>query len=398
MEKSIPSGLAKRGTDLASVLLDTESKYRSIFEVITDAIVIVDRDGLVVEANPVACSLFARSHSEISGIAVEQLFLEKHRNDLQSFLQEIGQGKYAAREYDCIRSDGSIITTEVRATPCFLSCQMHYYLALQDITLRRQAEIRQKELLAILEAKNEELENVIYVTSHDLRSPLINIKGFGKELADVVLQVRSLINNMPGELDARLLPLLDEEFPTCLGFINKSIERMDLLLNGLLYLSRIGRLPCEIESLNMNQLLAQLRDGLQYQIQQSGAEITLENLPPCRGDRTQIGQVFTNLLDNALKYRHRLRPCRIRVSCCRNGKDQVVYAVQDNGMGIPKQHFSRIFAMFHRLHPKDTIGEGIGLPATLRLLQRNQGQIWVESVEGVGSTFLVTLPAVPGEN
>mgnify|MGYP003339406389 FL=1 len=129
-----------------------------------------------------------------------------------------------------------------------------------------------------------------------------------------------------------------------------------------------------------------------FRSDEAGAVVEVGTLPVCLGDHAQISQVFANLLDNALKYRHADRPLRVTVTG-RVAEGRAVYAVADNGIGIAPEHQAKVFEMFHRLDPEATPGEGLGLAIAQRVLERQQGRIWVESAGGEGCCFLLSLPA-----
>jgi len=168
---------------------------------------------------------------------------------------------------------------------------------------------------------------------------------------------------------------------------------MEALLAGLLRYSRLGRLALAIRPLNAGGLMAEIVAAMKFQLDEVGAEVRIESLPDCLGDEVQTSQVFSNLLDNALKYRDPSRPLRVTVTgTVRDG--QAIYAVQDNGVGIAAEHQPRVFDIFHRLDPDSTAGDGLGLTIAQRVLERQKGGIWVESQPGHGSTFFVALPAV----
>jgi signal transduction histidine kinase len=142
----------------------------------------------------------------------------------------------------------------------------------------------------------------------------------------------------------------------------------------------------------MNALLAEIVAAMKFQIENAHAVIEVQPLPGCLADAAQTNQVFANLLDNAIKYRSTSRPLHVTVSGqVLNG--EAVYAVKDNGIGIAPQHQPKAFEIFHRLNPDETPGEGLGLTIAQRVLERQRGRISVESAEGQGATFFVSLPA-----
>jgi signal transduction histidine kinase len=146
------------------------------------------------------------------------------------------------------------------------------------------------------------------------------------------------------------------------------------------------------EKLDLNAMLRDILDALAFSIQTTGVEIEVASLPPCHGDAGQINQVFTNLLDNALKYRDPARPLRVTVTGRVEGA-RAIYCVADTGQGIAAQHRDRIWEIFFRANPEGAAkGEGMGLNLVRRIVERHQGEIWVESTEGEGSRFHVALP------
>jgi signal transduction histidine kinase len=167
---------------------------------------------------------------------------------------------------------------------------------------------------------------------------------------------------------------------------------MDSLLSGLLRLSRLGRAALNMKQLDMNKLMSDVVASFEFQVKEMGATLEVEELPPCMGDETQINQVFSNLLDNALKFLDPSRPGVIKISG-NEEKNQVVYCVKDNGIGIGEKDKETIFEIFRRLNPVDKPGEGLGLTIVRKILDRHEGRIWVESDLGKGSKFFAALPA-----
>ncbi len=169
---------------------------------------------------------------------------------------------------------------------------------------QRRGQRRLHKLNRELERRNRELQDFVQVASHDLRAPLVNIRGFGDMLASACDRARTAVAGIQDEesLRAELLPLLDQEIPESLGYIRAGSSKMDALLAGLLNVSRIGSAALTIEQLDMNQMVAEIVKSMEFSVEQAGAGVQVDALPPCRGDATQLGQVFSNLLDNALKY------------------------------------------------------------------------------------------------
>ncbi len=337
------------------------------------------------------------TREQIIGKTAEALYQPKiaafHRDKDSQLFAAGGMQQYEA---DLVYADRNIHTIIVnKATYHALSGELSGLIGVfVDITERKQTELERDRLMRELEAKNKELESIIYVSSHDLRSPLVNIQGFSRKLAKSCAALNKTLAelDLPPESRDELLKLLTESMPRSIEFITGSVEKMDSLLSGLLRLSRLGRAAITVENLDMHLLMGKIINSLAYQIESTGAQITVGQLLPCRGDAVQISQVFTNLLDNAIKYRSPERPLEVHISSVVRD-DVVQYCVKDNGIGIHPDYQSQVWEIFHRINPRDIPGEGLGLTVSRRILDRLNGTIWLESEEGVGSSFFVTLPA-----
>ena len=257
----------------------------------------------------------------------------------------------------------------------------------------RQAEEARDKLNIELALRNEELESILYVASHDLRSPLVNIQGFSYELSQSCELIRSALGDMKIEpnIEKKVFTALNETVPESLGFILTSASKMDTVLLGLLRLSRLGREATNVVTLDMNELIANIVASVEYQAKEAGATIKIDPLPSCHGDASQITQVFSNLLDNAIKYLDYSRPGKIQITG-RVKEGLSIYCVEDNGVGISTEHQGKIFEAFHRLEPDARgWGEGLGLTIVQRILEMHNGKVWVEAVPGRGSRFFVVL-------
>jgi PAS domain S-box-containing protein len=258
-----------------------------------------------------------------------------------------------------------------------------------DISKRHVAEVARDNFNRELELKNEELESILNIASHDLRAPLVNIQGFSHELRGNCSIISSSVSGYDLDSEARFA--LDEGVESCLEYILSSTIKMDMLLNGLLRFCRIGRVESRFERINMNELVSGVVKNVEYRLKSVDAEIRVGDLIDCIGDKSQVDQVFSNLIDNALKYLDSDRQGLIQV-CNREESGNVIYVIEDNGIGVEASHQEKIFEMFHRLDPYAGKGEGLGLTIVRRLLDRNNGIIWVESEVGIGSSFFVSLP------
>lgn len=261
-----------------------------------------------------------------------------------------------------------------------------------DITDKMKIEA---ELVNIdLTRKNEEMEQVLYATSHDLRSPLVNIQGFSRELQVSISELNSLLKNqdMPLKIWNKCRVLIEEDIPESLNYILLSSSKMDLLLSGLLSLSRIGRQKLKIKNLDMNWIINDVVSTYEYEIKEKNIKVDISQLPGCRGDELLINRLFSNLVGNAIKFIDVNRCALIQISG-RMDKDHVFYFIKDNGIGIPPDQTNKIFQLFHQLDP-NVAGTGLGLTIVKHILESHGGDIQVDSELGKGTCFTVSLPLI----
>jgi signal transduction histidine kinase len=252
--------------------------------------------------------------------------------------------------------------------------------------------------VADLQAANEEIQRFAYIVSHDLRAPLVNVMGFTSELEAARVDIMAFLKDVEKHAPELVTPdrraAVEVDLPEALGFIRTSTAKMDRLINAILKLSREGRRVLTPQTIPLREVLSGQREVLSHQLTASAAElIVADDLPDLVSDRLAIEQIFGNLLENATKYLAPGRPGRIEVRGKKIGAF-VRYEISDNGRGIDKKDFERIFELFRRSGEQDKPGEGIGLAHVRNLTRRLAGNITVASELGKGSTFTITLPAV----
>ena len=264
---------------------------------------------------------------------------------------------------------------------------------------------------AQLREKAQENEMFVYSVSHDLRSPLVNLQGFSKELSLIGKDLLRAVDRdgVPDEVRRQARSFITVEMGESIGFIQSAVSRLAAIIDALLRLSRVGRVEYRPQRVDVGPIVARVVSALRGTIAERGALVTVGPLAPAFADPTAIEQVFANLIGNAVNYLDAGRPGRVEVSSRQatepevvgdgdgdgDGNAMVVYAVADNGLGIAESYQGKIFTAFQRLHADVAKGEGIGLALVRRIVERNGGRVWFESAAGRGSTFCFAMPAGP---
>jgi PAS domain S-box-containing protein len=395
---------------------EAEERVRLLVESVSDyAIFMLNTEGRVVTWGVGAERGLGYKAEEAMGMNLSTFFPPEDA-EAEAPAREL---EAAAREgrFECEawrrRKDGSTFWAQVTLTAIHgpqgelrgfakvirdMTRQKQYERSLAQVAseLEERVKERTRQLEATVEElrrKNEEVEAFVYIVSHDLRAPLVNIQGFARELDQSCAQLKSILGSCTGVEKERQAvdQILDEEMTGALKFISASSAKFERLIDALLGLSRQGRQIYQLTIVDMPELVANTLATLQQMIADAGATVTVDSLPHVTADATALGQVFSNLIGNALKYRSPERPLKIEVGGeAQNGS--ACYWVRDNGLGIPETGKSRLFQVFQRLHPAQAAGEGMGLAIAHRIVGRHGGRIWAESQEGEGSTFFFSLP------
>lgn len=406
-------GLRREVAERARVEVEvrrSEARKAAVLAGALDCIVTIDGAGRVVEFNPAAERTFGYRCEEAVGRDMAELIVPPrlqgdHRGGLARYLAT-GEGPVLNRriEMAAVRADGGEFPIELAITvssedpPLFTGF-------IRDITERRRAEeaVRQRttelaEANRDLDHKNQENEMFVYSVSHDLRSPLVNLQGFSKELekAAQVLAQHLADETVPPAVRDQASAVLDGKMAKSIRFIQTAVMRLSGIIDALLRLSRVGRIEYRWELVDVGRVVRRVVEALQGTIAERQSRVEVGDLPAVWGDAGALEQVFANLIGNALTYLDPARPGVVEVGCLPPGEDgSPTYFVKDNGLGIAEGNRAKIFQAFQRVHPGVSRGEGLGLAIVARVAERHRGKVWVESRVGEGSTFFVALPAGP---
>jgi signal transduction histidine kinase len=265
----------------------------------------------------------------------------------------VQERKWSTDEVDALKIAGGILSAAIQ---------------------RQKADAERERIVTELEIKNEELERFTYTVSHDLKSPLITIKGFLGFIEEDTKNGN--INRLKADIRR----------------ISDATDKMQLLLNDLLELSRVGRLMNQPQWIPFEELARDAIELVSGGIRKGGIAVHIQqNMPDVYGDRQRLLEVLQNLIDNAAKFMANQPNPRIEIKQTGEENGKPIFLVRDNGIGIAPEHHERVFGLFNKLDP-NTNGTGIGLAIVKRIVEFHGGRIWVESEMGKGSTFFFTLP------
>jgi PAS domain S-box-containing protein len=243
----------------------------------------------------------------------------------------------------------------------------------REISERKKAELEREALISELEMKNAELERYTYTVSHDLKSPLVTIRGF------------------LGYLEKDALAGNTQKIKDDINRIENAAQKMQALLNDLLELSRIGRLMNQPSDTLFTDIVRDAIEIVRGQIEAKNILIEIQNTPAVvYGDRTRLTEVIQNLVDNAIKFMGDQPKPQVTIGAITNEANETIFFVRDNGIGIESQYHDRIFTLFNKLNT-NTEGTGIGLTLVKRIIEVHKGHIWLESELGKGTTFYFVL-------
>ncbi|TFF18040.1 PAS domain S-box protein [Jiella endophytica] len=342
-----------------------------------DAIIIHDLEGRIQTWNEAATRLYGYGQDEVVGQRTELIIPPDRHDEFYDLLEKVRAGE-RVRHFETVRLtkggervDVSLSISPVRDETGEL---IGASKIARDITERKRADAERATRTEELARSNSELEQFAYIAAHDLQEPLRMVASYTELLSQ------------------RYQGQLDERADKYIGYAVDGAKRMKLLINDLLAFSRVKSQGQPFADVDTEALLRSVVASLRGAIEASGARVEVNDMPNVTGDEVQLGQVFQNLIGNAIKF-HSGEPPNIYVRAKK--RDGVwVFSVADNGIGIDRKFAERIFQMFQRLHERGRYeGSGIGLAISKKIVERHGGKIWFESSPGIGTTFYFTIPA-----
>ncbi len=359
------------------ILMDSESKYRELVENANSIILKYDREGKITFFNEYAQKFFGYDLDEVLKKHVKILLPENEEihehleqdilNYPEKFKEYVNKNRLQNGEIVWVSWTNRLIEDE--------NGNIIGNLAIgQDVTQRKIAEIRMEKMVNELKRSNYELQQFAYITSHDLQEPLRNIASFAQLL------------------ERRYKGQIDPDADDFINYMVSGCSRMKEMIQGVHEYSRIEK-EGKFENIDTDEVLKRVLMDQEDVVKGINAIITYDNLPNIKADDSQLYKLFFNLISNALKFINPDKTPEIHISAEKYGKNKYLFSVADNGIGIKKEFSHKIFEVFKTLNGIDKYeGIGMGLSISKRIVEKYGGQIWVESVEGKGSTFYFTLP------
>lgn len=370
-------------------LRDSEEKLSTLFGAMTEMVVlhelVFNEHGDAVNYRITDCN---NAYTEVTGIkkenAVGRLATDLYQTESAPYFEEYARVALTGIPYEY--------------TTYFEPMDKHFSISVvspkKNIFATITTDITEvRKVQEVISAKNKELENYLYIASHDLRSPLVNIQGFSRRLQKQTDSIKSALSESSIAPEAKEVidAITGDGIPKTLNYIFSSVKKMDVLLNGLLNVSRTGRTVMNIKRIDSNKLFKTIIGNYNFQLTEIDAEVKVPDLPPCYGDQNLLNQLFSNIIGNAIKYRDKNRKLIIEITSHQEYR-KVVYSIRDNGLGIDSRHIDKIWDVFYRVESdQDDHGEGLGLSIVKRIAEKHNGSVRVESEPGIGSVFHVEL-------
>lgn len=354
-----------------------KEKFRNLLETAPDAMVIINENNLIELINTETERMFGYTKLELIGKPVEILLPKSNRknpflvkNHPMVYTQTTVRGETS--DLFAIKKDGHKFPVEINIGTLNTGDELLTSAAIRDISSRKKTEKMLRNMAAI-KAKNEEMEELAYITSHDLREPLLTLKRYSQVLQE------------------QFGTTLKDEGKILLDTIIQSADRMESRINSLLDYSQLGQVK-ELEPVDCNKILEIVIEDLNSLIESKNAQVHVGSLPSAiKAYPTELQLIFQNLINNAIKFTEKDSTPIVHIACLKNG-ESYEFQVSDNGIGIAKKHHKKIFSIFQKLNRSVFYqGAGIGLAQVKKLVELHNGRIWLRSEPTKGSTFSFTI-------
>ncbi len=370
--------LEMQNEELRSIQYELEQsrkKYSDLYDFAPVGYLTINEEGRIVEANLTAAKQLGMERSILIGKPFNLYAAEDYREELHIHLRKVFKTK---QPHTCeIKLNGRSLTNSyVQLDSTYLldsDGQNLTRTTMTDISDRKQAEEKLKVFAGKLEQSNQELEQFAFIASHDLQEPLRKIQAFG---------------NMLGN---KCSDQLNEQGKDYITRMQNAAKRMQQLIGDLLKYSRVAARPEPLDTVDLREAVAEVISDLEPRIVRLGANVEVFDLPAIKAGKSQIRQLFQNLMVNALKFHGNDQP-HIKIYSQRTDHDCSIF-VEDNGIGFDEMFLDRVFAPFQRLHGRNAYeGTGMGLAICRKIVERYGGHITAKSKPGEGSTFIIWLP------
>jgi PAS domain S-box-containing protein len=370
--------LEMQNEELRSVQWELEQsrkKYSDLYDFAPVGYLTLSEEGRIVEANLTAAKQLGIERSILIGKPFNLYAAENYREELHLHLRKVFNTKQP-HTCEIKLNGGGRLNFYVQLDSTYLLDSEGENLirtTMAEISDRKKAEEKLKVLAGRLDLSNRELEQFAFIAAHDLQEPVRKILAFGDRLG------------------TKYREKLDEEGKEYLIRILNASKRMQQFIADLLKYARVATHPGPSDTVDLREAVMEVISDLELKIERLGANVEVSELPAVKGEKSQIRQLFQNLIANALKFHGEEQP-HIKIYSRRTDHDCPIF-VEDNGIGFDEEYLDRIFAPFQRLHGKSAYeGTGMGLAICRKIVERHGGSITAKSKPGEGSTFIITLP------
>lgn len=366
----------KRTAELA----DSEEQHRAVVDNAVDGLLTIDEHGAIEQFNHAAEKIFGYCANEVIGLNIKVLMPQPYRREHDGYLRnyhETGEKKIIGigRTVKGQHKNGRTFPIDLSVSEITFANSKKFCGIVRDITERKQAEEEREQLIDRLMSSNEELERFAFVCSHDLQEPLRMISSFSEKLQ---MHIADKLED-------------DEKGKKYFRFVMDGAIRSQALITDILTYSSINSATQKLQDIHAEKIVNIISDNLIESLGNDKVSITYQPLPTIRGNKTQLFQLFQNLINNGIKYQTADAIPKVHISV-EDMEQHWRFIIKDNGIGMEERHLKKIFDVFQRLHRKSQYaGTGVGLSICKKVVERHGGTIWVESTKGVGSTFYFTL-------